>query len=276
MEQFTTSDGLKLAYRIDDFTDPWRKSDTLVLLHAAQGCHERFRAWVPHLARQVRLVRPDLRGHGRSAVPADGPSIERLVADVVELAGHLGAAQVHLAGSSAGAMIAMAAAIAHPDRVASLAIFAATAGMKGTAFDVEAWMEAIRAVGVRAFLAQSLWHRFDVARTDPRLIEWWLDLAEAANRDPAYAARFIATMRALDLRCELHRIGCPAMAVVPDADPEHQAAEYAILQAIPGLRFQTVAAAFHNITDAMPDQCASALRSFLTDVAASRADHEPA
>ena len=65
----TTADGLKLAYYVDDFTDPWRKPDTLLLLHAAMGNSQRWFQWVPRLARQYRVVRLDLRGHGNSAMP---------------------------------------------------------------------------------------------------------------------------------------------------------------------------------------------------------------
>ena len=36
VDKFTTSDGVKLAYYIDDYTDPWRQADTLLLLHAAR------------------------------------------------------------------------------------------------------------------------------------------------------------------------------------------------------------------------------------------------
>lgn len=269
MERFITSDGLALAYRVDDFTDRWRPAETLLLLHAAQGSHERFHGWVPHLARDVRLVRPDLRGHGHSDVPAAGPSIERLVQDVVELCDHLGTGRVHLAGSSAGAMIAMRTAIDHPGRVASLGIFAATAGMKAAAFDFDAWVAAIEAKGIRRFLEESLWHRFDLARTDPRLVAWWLDLAERSNRDLRYAGRFVAAMRALDLRGDLHRIACPALAVVPDADPEHELSEYEVLRGIEGLRFVTLSAGYHNITDALPDRCARELRQFLRALTAS-------
>jgi 3-oxoadipate enol-lactonase len=34
---FTASDGLSLAYDTDDFTDPWKKAPTLLLLHAAMA-----------------------------------------------------------------------------------------------------------------------------------------------------------------------------------------------------------------------------------------------
>ena len=65
MNEFTTKDGLRLAYYVDDFTDPWRKPDTLLLLHAAMGNSQRWFQWVPKLARDYRVVRLDLRGPGR-------------------------------------------------------------------------------------------------------------------------------------------------------------------------------------------------------------------
>src|SRR5947207_5690301 len=91
---FAASDGLSLAYYVDDFTDPWKSAPTLLLLHAAMGSARRYFAWVPHLARDYRVVRLDLRGHGGSQVPPpDQPlALERLVADVVELLDHLGVA----------------------------------------------------------------------------------------------------------------------------------------------------------------------------------------
>ena len=37
METFRASDGLTLAYYVDDFTDPWKRASTVLLLHAAMG-----------------------------------------------------------------------------------------------------------------------------------------------------------------------------------------------------------------------------------------------
>ena len=50
LTSFTASDGARLAYYIDDFTDPWRRAPTLLLLHAAMGSAKRYYAWVPALA----------------------------------------------------------------------------------------------------------------------------------------------------------------------------------------------------------------------------------
>ena len=72
VQHFNASDGLRLAYTIDDFTDPWLKSPTLLLLHAAMGHSRRYYAWVPRLCRHYRVVRMDLRGHGEFRRAAGG------------------------------------------------------------------------------------------------------------------------------------------------------------------------------------------------------------
>src|SRR5271154_3452719 len=84
LTSFTASDGMQLAYYIDDFTDPWKQAPTLLLLHAAMGSARRYYAWVPALARHYRVVRMDLRGHGGSPVPSPDRdlTLERLVGDV--------------------------------------------------------------------------------------------------------------------------------------------------------------------------------------------------
>ena len=55
-----------LFYTIDDFTDPWRKPETILLCHGNNESHQAWYGWVPHLARHYRVVRPDMRGFGAS------------------------------------------------------------------------------------------------------------------------------------------------------------------------------------------------------------------
>src|SRR5678815_3088976 len=101
MDSITASDGLKLAYAVDDFTDPWAPQETLILIHAAMGSSRRLYKWVPVLSRDFRVVRPDMRGHGQTEVPGpDQLSLTRLTRDAIELADHLGLKRFHLAGSS--------------------------------------------------------------------------------------------------------------------------------------------------------------------------------
>src|ERR1700704_1161753 len=83
IQKFKASDGLEIASALDDHTDPWRAADTLILVHAAMGSSKRFYAWVPHLSREFRVIRIDMRGHGATPVPGpDQLSQERIVKDV--------------------------------------------------------------------------------------------------------------------------------------------------------------------------------------------------
>ncbi len=72
------------------------------------------------------LARLDLRGTGASDVPADPASYrcDRQVADVEAVRRHLGRDRLDLLAHSAGANLAYAYAVTHPDRVASLVLVA--------------------------------------------------------------------------------------------------------------------------------------------------------
>src|SRR5262249_57472553 len=65
---------LDLHYLVDDYTDPWRTSGTILLLHGNAESSAAWYAWVPQLAHRYRVVRPDMRGFGASTpMPRDFP-----------------------------------------------------------------------------------------------------------------------------------------------------------------------------------------------------------
>ena len=77
-------------------------------------------AQVRLLERRYRVVRYELRGHGRSTSPARGDApttIADLGEDVVRLMDHLGIDRAHQVGLSIGGMIALWLAEHHPERV---------------------------------------------------------------------------------------------------------------------------------------------------------------
>jgi 3-oxoadipate enol-lactonase len=263
MAKFTASDGLRLSYLIDDYTDPWRKSATLVMVHAAMGNARRFYAWVPHLARDFRVVRLELRGHGESEIP--GPeqlTFERLTKDVIELLDHLGVESAHLMGSSAGAIVSQSVAANYPQRIRTLACFAATPGMKKSKTDHAAWVARIGAKGVAAFLRETIKDRIDVDAVEPGFVDWFI--AESARAPVEVLARIVPLMASMDLSPELPKIRCPTLVVVPGGDPIHGENEYRVLERlIPDCEFIVYAGMPHNITDAAPDRCARELKRFL-------------
>ena len=156
LPSFVTSDGVKLAYYVDDFTDPWTTPPTLVMLHPAMGSAKRYYAMVPRLARHYRTVRLDLRGHGASQVPADELpfSLERLARDAVELIDHLKIDKVHVIGSSAGGFITQRIAMNFPQRVHSIVLIASKPGLKRS--QASEWLAEVARMGLRPFLKATI------------------------------------------------------------------------------------------------------------------------
>jgi pimeloyl-ACP methyl ester carboxylesterase len=262
VQHFKASDGLQLAYTIDDFTDPWTPAQTLLLLHAAMGHSQRYYAWVPRLSRQYRVVRMDLRGHGASQVPPADPALtmERLVTDTAELLDHLGCKSAHIVGNSAGGYVAQNLAMTSPERVRSLMLFGSTPGLKHS--QAATWLPRVAKEGLRKFLADTISDRFPVERTDPRHIAWFLD--EAAKNDTAFIARFVGLMTTLDWADQLHRIKCPTLVVYPGAETVGSTSHYdSMRERIPDVEVISYEGMPHNICDSLPDRCAEDVLTFL-------------
>jgi len=262
MPKLTTSDGLDLAYFIDDFSDPWLPEDPLLLLHAAIGSSVRWYSMVPALARHHRIIRMDLRGHGASQVPdpARPFSLERLAADTLELLDALGLERVHILGNSAGGYVAQRLAIDQPERVKSLVLFGSTPGL--TRSQVSGWVPQMGAKGIRPFLAETISDRFPVDEVDPRFVDWFLD--EAARNDLAFIQRFVGHMSTVDMMEEIRAIRCPTLMVAPGAEPVGHASTYEEMRVrIPDNELVYYENARHNICDYLPDRCAADALAFL-------------
>jgi NAD(P)-dependent dehydrogenase (short-subunit alcohol dehydrogenase family)/pimeloyl-ACP methyl ester carboxylesterase len=106
-------DGVDLAL----YTDGPEGAPVVLAVHGYPDDHTVWSGVVPLLADEYRVVTYDVRGAGRSA---DAPSyrIERLVADLVAVADHVGA-PVHLLAHDWGSVQAWQAVSEHPDRFAS-------------------------------------------------------------------------------------------------------------------------------------------------------------
>ncbi|HJQ39052.1 MAG TPA: alpha/beta hydrolase [Thermoanaerobaculia bacterium] len=101
------------------------EGDSLVLVH---GVNDHAGSWflvAPTLAKNYRVIIPDLPGHGESE-PKDGPLPISLM--VSKLATVIGDQRVTLLGNSLGGWIAMLYTLAHPDKVERL-ILEASGGL---------------------------------------------------------------------------------------------------------------------------------------------------
>ena len=96
----------------------------VIMVHGFPESHRTWRALVPMLEGDLRLVMPDLRGFGASDKPQDVADYvsETLVADLFALADALGVDRFALVGHDWGGAIAWAAAISGNSRIIRLAI----------------------------------------------------------------------------------------------------------------------------------------------------------
>ncbi|GAA0660458.1 pimeloyl-ACP methyl ester carboxylesterase [Sphingomonas insulae] len=96
----------------------------VILLHGFPESHRTWRGILPDLARDHYVIAPDQRGFARSSKP-DGVehyAADRILADLIALADHLGIDRFTLVGHDWGGAIAWMAALGRPDRVARLVI----------------------------------------------------------------------------------------------------------------------------------------------------------
>jgi pimeloyl-ACP methyl ester carboxylesterase len=127
-------DDVSLAY---DDVGPREAPDTVVLLHGfSSNRNENWRrvGWLGAFERRrVRAIAFDLPGHGESDKPHDPAAYrtDMLVADVVAALDQIGVPSATLMGYSMGARLALAAALARPERFDRLIL----GGVGGKMFD---------------------------------------------------------------------------------------------------------------------------------------------
>jgi pimeloyl-ACP methyl ester carboxylesterase len=97
--------------------------EDLVMVHGlATNLAFWYFQYAPEFARRFRVTLLDLRGHGRSEMPADGYSPTSLARDLAGLLDHLQIDKAHFIAHSFGGVVALKFACEQPRRVSSLVL----------------------------------------------------------------------------------------------------------------------------------------------------------
>ncbi|MEU9132030.1 alpha/beta hydrolase [Kitasatospora sp. NPDC048540] len=152
MPTFTAPDGTTLAYRRVGRGEP------LICLPGGAMRAAAYLGDLGGLAAHRTLILLDLRGTGRSGVPADpaGYRCDRQVADVEALRAHLGPDRIDLLAHSAGASLATRYAAEHPERIGRLALITPSGAALGIPFGDADYRAAARLRGERPWLPAAL------------------------------------------------------------------------------------------------------------------------
>lgn len=225
MPVLTRKNKPSLYYEVDDFTDPWRNAPCILLQHGYGRSSKFWYRWVPYLARFYKVVRPDLRGLGRSAKDFDfatGFSAEAYVNDLTAILDALGAGSVHYCGESLGGIIGMIFAAECPRRVRTLSLVSAPVFLNEdfqdrSKFGYASWEEALRRMGAKGYAqAKNKGDRF-AADTDPGLMQWFADEQGSSDVEVLIAMQKLA--QRIDATPYLPRIEAPVLAIYPTAGP---------------------------------------------------------
>lgn len=113
---FVPVNGVRLYYEVEGSGRP------VLLLHAVGVDLTCWGAQVQALAPRFRVLRVDLRGHGRSEAPPPPYTLQGFAADVHALLHQLQLAPAHVLGLSMGGMVAQVLALDYPKDVSALVL----------------------------------------------------------------------------------------------------------------------------------------------------------
>jgi 3-oxoadipate enol-lactonase len=239
----------------------------VMLIHGVGADGTSWDQIAPDLATDFRVLRLDLRGHGRSG-HIEGPlTLDDFVRDVVDV---LDASQVptaHIVGFSLGGMIAQGLGLRHADRVRRLVLLSAVAGRTAEERErVQSRLTILREQGIGAITgaAQDRWFTAPFIAANPDLVEHRMrQLRE--NHAPSYAAAY-TVFSTSDLGEQLHAIRAPTLIATGEHDigSNTRMARFMHDQ-IPGSRIEILPGLRHSILVEAPDLVTRLVRDFLLE-----------
>lgn len=130
----------------------------VLLIHGLGGDGAEWNLQVGPLSEKFTVIRPDLKGHGKSAPPKEPTySPYEHAKDLVALLDHLQIDKAWAVGISAGGFASLALALEHAPRVRGLVLIATTAHVdKFTIAVGQKWFETFQKQGYDAYMDQEI------------------------------------------------------------------------------------------------------------------------
>ncbi|MGV9498882.1 bifunctional 3-oxoadipate enol-lactonase/4-carboxymuconolactone decarboxylase PcaDC [Streptomyces sp. NPDC003642] len=206
---------------------------------------------IPELTKQWRVFRFDLPGHGGAPAYPAGSVTDLTTRLLVTLEG-LGVQRFGYAGCALGGAVGIELALRHPERLASLALIAASPRF-GTADEFRQRGVIVRTNGLdpMARTAPERWFTGGFAAAQPAITEWAVQMVRTT--DPGCYIAACEALASFDVRSELGRVGVPTLVLVGSDDQVTGPAEARTLVAgIPDARLAVVPGASHLVPVEQP------------------------
>ncbi|MEU6572390.1 4-carboxymuconolactone decarboxylase [Streptomyces sp. NPDC046805] len=206
---------------------------------------------IPELVKQWRVFRFDLPGHGGAPAHPAG-SVAELAARLLATLDGLGVQRFGFAGCALSGAIGIELALRHPERLASLALVAASPRF-GSADEFRQRGVIVRSNGLDPIARTSpeRWFTSGFSAAQPAITEWAVQMVRTT--DPGCYIASCEALAGFDARAELGRIGAPTLVLVGSDDQVTGPAEARTLVAgIPDARLAVVPGASHLVPVEQP------------------------
>jgi 3-oxoadipate enol-lactonase len=264
---------LSLYCAVDDYLWPWEVSTPVLMMHGFARNATFWNRWVPAIAENRRIYRPDLLGCGASDVPLPGYRYtqEKIEAQILAVFEAMSLPPVHWVGESSGGIIGLLLAAAHPERIASLVLCNTPTRISDEIRGIyslgeESTAAAIRAHGTGEWCRQTLGYRLDVEHASEPLREWCI--AEMDKTRPEIAAALHECFEGIDVKPLLPGIGIPVLLLSGDKSRIASEQQKILAATLPHGRLELFAGFGHGVNLLQPERCARAALDFWRTVEA--------
>ena len=269
MPMIQAKDGTPLNYAVDDHTDPWERRPVLILLHGNGRNAQFWYQWVPYLSRDFRIVRPDMRGLGKS-IFADGSavdlSVESLIEDLLEIISALGVDKVHFCGESMGGILGLVLAAQHPSLIKTLTlvstpVFIEEEMKERYALGYASRIEAMEKLGIRKWVSETTKITRLPADENPGLYEWYVD--EFSKGDPDLQIRMSRIVNQANVTDILKDVKVPVLGLYPGEGQITSKSQERLLQnSLSDFSMRKLPTNYHMVQLLFPAVCCEQLMDF--------------
>jgi 3-oxoadipate enol-lactonase len=239
-----------LFYREDWLGEPWRMPEPVVLIHGNDESSVEWYAWVPRMAQEYRLIRPDLPGLGHSSIPRGFQySLANLARFVTQVMDKARIESAHIIGAKTGGAVAMRLAADYPHRTRTLVVVGGPASPLMIADPSP--------IPQRDRLGSSV---------SNEMIAYWNTLFNKPDREGVKGLS--QSLSNFDLAKEgvLQRITAPTLVITADRSKMNSVEKARAYQAlIPNSRLVVIRSDAYHIAAANADECVTHTLAFLRE-----------
>jgi pimeloyl-ACP methyl ester carboxylesterase len=237
-------------YREDWLGEPWRRPEPAVLIHGNDESSVEWYAWVPRMAQEYRLIRPDLPGLGHSNVPRGFEySLANLATFITQVMDKAGVDSAHIIGAKTGGAVAMRFAADYPKRTRALVVVGGPAS--------PLMITDPSSIPQRDRLGSN---------ASKEMIEYWNSLFSRPDREGVKGLGKALSNFDLAKEGVLQRIKAPTLVITADRSKMHSVEKARAYQVqIPNSRLIVIRSDAYHIAAANADECVTHTLAFLKE-----------